>query len=127
MIEEVLPNLFRIEIPLPRNPLKVLNSYVIKSPDRSLIIDTGFNREECLEVMNAGLKELDVDLNKTDFYITHLHVDHMGLVGTLATDTSKVYFNAIEADHSMNEEHANWAAYWGKLCDAYVANGFPES
>jgi len=28
--EEILPDLYRIEIPLPRNPLKVLNSYLIK-------------------------------------------------------------------------------------------------
>ncbi len=30
MIEEILANLYRIEIPLPRSPLKALNSYVIK-------------------------------------------------------------------------------------------------
>ena len=126
MTEEILPNLYRTEIPLPKNPLKVLNSYLIKSPERSLIIDTGFNREECLEAMNATLKKLDVDLNKTDIYITHLHVDHLGLAGTLATDTSKIYFNEIEANHVNGEERVNWAAYWGKICDVYVANGFPE-
>jgi len=125
MIEEILPNLYRTVIPLPKNPLKELNSYLIKSDDRSLIIDTGFNREECLEVMNASLKELDVDLNKTDIYITHLHVDHMGLSGELATDTSKIYFNEAEANHLKGEERTNWASYWGKICDVYVANGFP--
>ena len=51
MIEEVLPNLFRIEIPLPDSPLKSLNSYVIKAADRNLIIDTGLNRKECFRAM----------------------------------------------------------------------------
>lgn len=73
MIEEVLPNLYRAEIPLPRNPLKATNSYIIKGRGKSLIIDTGMNREECLEAMSTGLKELDIDLKKTDFFITHLH------------------------------------------------------
>ena len=47
--------------------------------------------------MNASLQKLGVDLNKTDFFITHFHVDHMGLVGTLAWDNAKVYLNEQEA------------------------------
>jgi glyoxylase-like metal-dependent hydrolase (beta-lactamase superfamily II) len=46
MIEEIAPNMYRTEIPLPRSPLKWLNSYIVKGGDRFLIIDTGFNREE---------------------------------------------------------------------------------
>ena len=38
MIEEVGTDLYKIEIPLPKNPLKALNSYAIKSPERNLII-----------------------------------------------------------------------------------------
>ena len=62
MIEEIRPNLFRNEIPLPKNPLKYLNSYVVRAADRNLIIDTGLNRKECLDAMEAGLRELDIDL-----------------------------------------------------------------
>jgi glyoxylase-like metal-dependent hydrolase (beta-lactamase superfamily II) len=83
MIEEVLPALFRIEIPLPGSPLKSINSYVIRALDRTLIVDTGLNRKECLEAMQAGLRELGVDLKETDFFITHMHADHFGLVGRL--------------------------------------------
>ena len=90
IIEEVLPNLFRIEIPLPKNPLKAVNSYVIKSSERNLIIDTGFNQEECESAMQTGLRKLEIDLRKTDFFITHLHDDHIGLVPKLATDNSKI-------------------------------------
>jgi glyoxylase-like metal-dependent hydrolase (beta-lactamase superfamily II) len=60
MIEEIVTNLYKIEIPLPESPLKSVNSYVIKSQGRNLIIDTGMNREECLNAMMAGLKELAV-------------------------------------------------------------------
>ena len=67
MIEEIQPNLFRNEIPLPNNPLKYTNSYVIRAADRSLIIDTGLNRLECLEAMEAGLRELDLDYVAEDF------------------------------------------------------------
>ncbi|MBP1707530.1 MAG: beta-lactamase domain protein [Chloroflexi bacterium] len=69
MTEMMLPNLYRIEIPLPKNPLKALNSYLIKGDGRFLIIDTGMNREECQNAMFTALEELKVDLKKTDFIL----------------------------------------------------------
>ena len=98
MIEEILPDLYRIEIPLPDSPLKYLNSYVLRSADRHLIVDTGLNRKACLKAMHDGLGELGIDLNRTDFFITHLHADHFGLVARLTTDESRIYFNRPEAE-----------------------------
>jgi len=120
MTEEILPNLYRIEIPLPRNPLKFLNSYVIKNPDRNLIIDTGWNQEECMKAMQAGLKEIGIDLRKTDFFITHFHVDHMGLVPDLATDASKIFLNQPDADRFMA------GIFWEESARFARLNGFPE-
>ena len=122
MIEEVLPGIFRTEIPLPKNPLKALNSYVIKDGDRSLIIDTGMNREECLTPMLANLKELKVDLNKTDFFITHFHSDHMGLVEKLTSASSRIYYNQREASsiHYCKAEED-----WESMIAFYRSNGFP--
>jgi glyoxylase-like metal-dependent hydrolase (beta-lactamase superfamily II) len=123
MVEELLPDLYRVEIPLPGSPLKALNSYVVKGRERFLIIDTGLNREECLRTMLSALKELDIDLSRTDFFITHLHADHSGMVGTLATDTSKVYFNRIEANSAVFQASED---YWKGLFAFYHSNGFPE-
>ena len=123
MIEEIVPNMYRTEIPLPRSPLRWLNSYIVKGGDRFLIIDTGFNREECLNAMNTSLQKLGVDLNKTDIFITHLHVDHMGLAGTLARDNSKIYFNKQEANQ-MQTRQVSDDYFWQKIVDVYVANGF---
>ena len=107
MAEEILKNLYKIEIPLPGSPLKALNSYVIRTPKRNLIIDTGWDREECRNAMEAGLRELGVELGKCDFFITHRHTDHLGLVSTLATETSKIYFNQPDAD-STEESAVRW-------------------
>jgi glyoxylase-like metal-dependent hydrolase (beta-lactamase superfamily II) len=92
--------------------------------DRYLIIDTGFNREECQSEMNTSLQKLGVNLDKTDIFLTHLHADHIGLVGTLATDNSRVYINETEV-RQIKAQRDNWAGYWQKLLDVYVANGFP--
>lgn len=119
-MEEIRPNLFRVRIPLPDSPLKYLNSYVIKSDDRNLIVDTGLNRSVCLEAMQAGLEELDIDITRTDFFITHLHADHFGLVSRLVSDTSRVYFNRPDA-----ELIESWEGFDPMITFA-GQNGFPH-
>ena len=121
MIEEIFTNLYKIDIPLPKNPLKAINSYVIKASERNLIIDTGWNQDECMNAMLAGLRELGVDIKKTDFFITHLHSDHLGLVSTLAPDTSKIFFNQPDADRFNSGIRLNDFVNFARL------NGFPEA
>jgi len=121
MVEQILPGMYRMEIPLPGSPLKATNSYLIKGQDRCLIIDTGMNRAECRQEMLSCLKTLNVDLNKADFFITHLHADHLGLVEDLATDASKVYFNRKEVSLATPGEE-----YWRQLGEMFKSHGFPE-
>lgn len=121
MIEEIQPDLFRVEVPLPNSPLKYLNSYVIRSSDRNLIVDTGLNRKECLDAMHSGLKQLDVDLSKTDFFITHLHADHFALLSKLVTPTSKVFFNRPESEII---EATGW---WERMLAYARKSGFSEN
>jgi glyoxylase-like metal-dependent hydrolase (beta-lactamase superfamily II) len=75
--------------------------------------------------MFSTLKRLNVDLGKTDFFITHLHADHLGLVAKLATDTSTVYFNQKEAS-VINADSVEKERRWQKLDAVYIWNGFPE-
>jgi glyoxylase-like metal-dependent hydrolase (beta-lactamase superfamily II) len=120
-MEEVRPGLYRIEIPLPGNPLKYLNSYVLTSKDRNLIIDTGLNQEECQEAMEAGLQAIGVDLGRTDIFITHLHADHFGLVSKLARpDSTTVYFN--RPDKELIESTFGWEP----MINYAGQSGFPE-
>lgn len=121
MTEEILPGLYRIKIPLPESPLKYLNSYVIKSEGRNLIIDTGFNRKECLDAMNNGLKEINVNLADCDFFITHLHADHFGLIARLAVETSRIYFS--RPDKEIIE---SWEGF-EPMIEYAGKNGFPEN
>jgi len=46
MIDQVETNLYKLELPLPENPLRSINCYLIKGPERFLLIDTGMNRKE---------------------------------------------------------------------------------
>ncbi len=124
MIEKLFenPEIYRIYVPLPENPLRTLNSYVIKTKQKNLVIDTGFNRIECYEALKAGLEELDVELENTDFFITHLHGDHSGLVNKIASPKSKIYMSSIDYKY-LKGDIANVS--WPKIEALYKEEGFP--
>jgi glyoxylase-like metal-dependent hydrolase (beta-lactamase superfamily II) len=102
MPQEVARDIYRIEIPLPRNPLKALNSYIIKGKERHLVVDCGMRRNECRDALLFGLRALGVELRDTDFFITHFHADHLGLVSDLVTPETKIYLNEPDAIRTDN-------------------------
>ena len=127
MAEEIIKNIFRIIIPLPNNPLKSLNSYFIKSDTgRNLLIDTGFNRPECLEAIEEGLADAGAVMEDTDLFITHLHSDHCGLIAYLRDRGSRVYAGKTDGDlinYETGEE------YWKSLtiCLSITVSREPNS
>ncbi len=125
MVDKVFENIHRIEVPLSGSPLKSVNCYVIKDERRDLVIDTGMNRSECRSAMESGLKELNVDLNRCDFFITHLHSDHMGLVSHLATEGSTVYFNRIESN--MIQTAKEQGGFGSRMMDFARLAGFSDA
>lgn len=122
MIEKLNDNplIHRICVPLPENPLKLLNSYVIQDGGETLIIDTGFNRIECEIALMEGLAKLGIDWNRTGLMLTHLHSDHTGLVAQLTAKGANVYMSAI--DKWLLEANGRWEA--SELM--FVKYGYPE-
>jgi glyoxylase-like metal-dependent hydrolase (beta-lactamase superfamily II) len=123
-MEEILPRLYRIVVPLPGNPLKEINSYVLTSDDRNLIIDTGMNRPECREALEAGFAEIGLDLERTDIIVTHMHVDHQGLVATFLAEGSKAYMG--EADATLLKSRKTPHARMSPFAQYAVSSGLPE-
>jgi len=117
-IEEILPGLYKVKIPLPGIPLPGVNSYIVKGAKRNLIVDPGWNHDECFVAMQHALEELSVDLRKTDFFITHVHLDHVALVLRLKTADSEMYAGQWEA------EHVEWD--WDGAIAFARAHGFPD-
>jgi len=116
------PNIFQIDVPLPDNPLRNLNCYIIQDSGETLILDTGFNRPECEEALLAGLKELDADWNKTNMFLTHLHSDHTGLAPTVMGDKpGKIYIST--KDHDILAQHKD-GSRWDKADELYYQEGF---
>ncbi|HOE16178.1 MAG TPA: MBL fold metallo-hydrolase [Syntrophorhabdaceae bacterium] len=123
MIEQIAANLYKIEIPLPDMVLQFVNSYIIKAKNRNLIIDTGMDNEEGRQAMHKSLEKLGVDLERTDLFITHFHMDHFGLAPTLISDNSTIYFNKTE---SAGIDWVRSGNFLQELTDSGRMSGFPE-
>lgn len=121
MLRKVAENIYSKTIPLPNNPLKSLNAYIITG-EKNLLIDTGFNRPECEEALQSAFDELGI--SQTDLFITHLHSDHCGLIGKFATESSTIYAGETDGE-LINFEAGN--LYWRMLDDLFIKYGFPKA
>lgn len=119
-----LPNIYELHIPLPDSPLRAINCYIVKTPGgRGLIVDTGFNNKEGEALILSALKELEMTLDETDIFITHLHVDHCGLVYKLKTKNNKVYSSAVDGEIITN---FSASSYWSRISDYSAWSGIPD-
>lgn len=116
------PDIYTIYIPLPNNPLKSLNCYVIKTKTKNLIIDTGFNIPDCFEALIVGLAELNIDINNTELFLTHMHSDHTGLVSSIMKDDSIIYMSADDYEYVK----LMLDGFWIKNNKNYIKEGFKE-
>ena len=116
-----IDNIYTFPVKLPRNPLQYLNCYVIKSTDggRDLLIDTGFKRPDCLKMLLDGMKELGLEPENTDVFITHFHSDHSGNLGALYEMGCRIILGRIELvefDRSV----------WPRVPNRFRHEGMPD-
>ena len=125
MVEKILnqPEVWQIYVQLPESPLKNLNSYVIRSREKSLIIDTGFNRAECREALLEGIRELGLDLTKTEVFLTHLHADHIGNSDVFTEAGCKIYMS--ETDYACYRLYRHEETR-KTVEDIFSREGFPD-
>ena len=121
--EYINPNIWRIEVALPDNPLKILNAYVIASEGKYLVIDTGFNRVECREALLEGLKELNIDIKDTTLFLTHMHSDHIGLAEVFEENNCSIYMNEIDYEYFRSIKKGE---IWPYLENLFLKEGFPK-
>ncbi len=102
MVEQVLKDVYRIDVPLPGNPLKALNSYFIKGKDEDFLIDTGFRMPEAEAALRAGLAEIGTDIDRINVINTHLHSDHTGLSNVFCGKDKKIMLGRKDSELLAN-------------------------
>lgn len=120
-VDRITPEIFRIEIPLPGLVPKFVNVYVIRGKKRNLIIDTGAKRKECLDALHDGLNQIGVTLEMSDFFITHWHDDHMGLLPWISSVQSKFFLHPLELETLRSITNLN------VIVSYLVKHGYPQA
>ena len=112
--EQVARGVYRICVPLPNNPLRAVNSYVVMDSHRPLVIDLGFDLQECYDVLTSGLAALDLTWDDVDVFFTHGHPDHCGMVNMVERPSTTFYagfssfYEPQEVHHVDNRGFRAW-------------------
>lgn len=69
---------------------------MVKDGDDALVVDTGAPTDEGAAVLSAALNELAVDRDRAKWFLTHLHMDHAGLVDQVVPDGGFLLIGANE-------------------------------
>ncbi len=94
---EVVPNLWKITLPIPF-PLKTVNAYALVGKDGWALIDTGMGTPDARAAFEEWqhLSGLRIDTLRA-IILTHHHPDHVGLSGELqAQSGAPVYMHPID-------------------------------
>ena len=102
---EVYPGIHLIKVPLPDNPLKFLNSYLIEDSDRPLLVDVGFNHAVCENALRGALDSFGLKCADVDVLFTHAHPDHAGCIERIWDESMTLYgnFESFRDICSVNE------------------------
>lgn len=98
-MQEIRPNLYRVKVPLPDNPLVACNSYFVLGPDKTTVIDVGFNHPECERALDQALSALGRSWETVEIVLTHSHPDHTGNLDRIWRRWMRIYANM----HSFQE------------------------
>jgi len=116
-----------IKVPLPF-PVKWINAYYVEDSVPTLI-DTGINTNESLQVLRSAISATGGTLEGIRrVIVTHGHIDHMGLAGTIARISGAEVFihtwdksktTIVEPEH-VSQTRRKYSAFFAKA-------GMPES
>lgn len=112
--EQIVEGLHRINVPLPHNALKQINTYLILGGNRPVLVDTGFNRPECIQALSMALAELGLGFGDIDILLTHLHPDHINAIEGIWREGMAIYAHALSFSESRTMD-----ALWNGIiqCD----------
>ena len=99
VIEQVFsdPDIYKIEVPFENLSTSATNCYVMKDGGDVLVVDTGAPTDEGAAVLSDALDKLEVDRDRATWFLTHLHMDHAGLVDQVVPYGGVLLYGATEA------------------------------
>jgi glyoxylase-like metal-dependent hydrolase (beta-lactamase superfamily II) len=81
-VEQLAADLWSIPVPIPRNPLRYVSSYVFASGGGLFLLDSGWHADESWQALTGGLESIGANVSDVrGVLLSHMHFDHFGLAG----------------------------------------------
>ena len=121
---EIMQGVYRLQLPIPNNPLGYLNVYLLKGDDGYIMFDTGWPTEETLGLLIEKLGEIKLSIQDISLIvISHGHPDHLGLAGTIRElYGTQIMMHELEALSTHPDRWYMDDVIWNWLLD----NGMPD-
>lgn len=95
------PDVFMLVVPDERLHSGPTNCFIVRDGDSTLVVDTGCASEGGRTLMEGALREVGARPDRTEFFLTHMHVDHAGLLAAIAPEGSTVHVGRAEVDSAL--------------------------
>ncbi|GEM_PF-1613240 len=123
--QEIHKNLYRLDVSFTDHSLSGINPYLIKGlpGERNLLIETALDSDDCYGQLMDQMKQLGAGRDNTDVIVSHMHVDHCGLIGRLKSGSNRIY--AEEHDAAFIRNYQKPVKEWGWLAENICWTGTP--
>jgi glyoxylase-like metal-dependent hydrolase (beta-lactamase superfamily II) len=103
LIDQILPDFYRITLPMPFR-LHHVHIHVLVHHGKVALFDTGINIPESFRVLDAALATLGKTAGNIDqIFLTHFHADHCGIAGEIQKRSGAVVLlSAIDEQRLQN-------------------------
>lgn len=126
---EISPGIHQLKVPIPDNPLKHLNCYLIEGKDGWLMVDAGWYTADAFDSLQADIKGLGLAFTDIAIIVvTHVHPDHFGLVGKIrqVSPRTQLLVHRWESD-LIESRYIKFADLQDKMAAMLLRHGVPHS
>lgn len=123
------PEVYLIRVPYPNITTNSTNCYLVRDGEDSLLIDTGAPSDGAYEALAEALDLIGAPKERMSFFLTHLHMDHAGLVDRVVPCDRPLYVGRVDYELtqvSLTDEYKNLMTSWvaSEGVESYELSGF---
>ncbi len=90
------PEVFLVRVPFENISTSATNCYIVRDGVHAAVVDTGAPSANGARVLAGALDELGIDRLRAKWFLTHLHLDHAGLIDRIVPAGACLYVGAAE-------------------------------
>lgn len=102
------PDVYSIPVPFPNYATSETNCYLIQQDGETLVVDVGAPSAVGRTMLEGALHDLKADPQHTSFFLTHFHMDHVGLLDEVANPSQTVYLSHVDFGRMQRGLYDPW-------------------